>query len=360
MHDVPPDDPLRETLLAQQIAAFLIYLEVERRMSVLTVAAYGRDLAALGRYLLTEDMVCDAARVDLRGLRGFLASQVDRGITPNTLARKLAALRTFFRYLERHGVLKENPAARLRTPKVRRNLPRFVSIEVAAEVVESAGQVGAAPARDRAMLELLYGSGVRVGELVGLNLADVDCEQGEARVLGKGGRERVVPLGTPSREALMAYLIERPGLRSRRTGHQDPDAVFLSNRGTRLSSRWVQELVKRYGAVGAGRPDLHPHALRHSCATHLLDAGADLRGIQELLGHRSLSTTQRYTHVSADRLAEVYHKAHPLARSVPAATGQRPVETTSASLQAVRRRTRSPRSMGRQGADEEKGEDDGP
>lgn len=331
MTGAPPKRALAQAPLPAQIDAFLTYMAAERRMAARTVDAYRRDLHGLVRYLEAQTQTCDGARVELRHLRGFLAQQVDAGVVPNTLARKLSALRTFFRFLERRGDLRENPASRLKSPKVRRGLPRFLSIEAAAEVIEAAGDQGAAPNRDRAVLELLYGSGLRVGELVLLNLQDVSLSAGEVRVLGKGQRERIVPFGPPARAALDVYLQEREHLRSRRTGFQDPQAVFLSTRGTRLSTRWVQELVKRYGALGAARPDLHPHAMRHSCATHLLDAGADLRGIQELLGHSSLSTTQRYTHVSVDRLAEVYHRAHPLARNAtqprraggPESAGQR-------------------------------------
>jgi integrase/recombinase XerC len=167
--------------------------------------------------------------------------------------------------------------------------------------------------RDAALLEVLYGSGLRVSELVGLDLDHVALERDELRVLGKGKKERLVPLGTKAREAILAYLGSRPELRNERTGAQDPRALFLGRRGTRLGVRRVQTLVQRYGALGAGRSDLHPHALRHSCATHLLEGGADLRAIQELLGHSSLATTQRYTHVSLDQLMRVYDRAHPLA-----------------------------------------------
>jgi integrase/recombinase XerC len=191
--------------------------------------------------------------------------------------------------------------------------------------VESAAEVMAAPAlasgsdvaqlRDSALLEVLYGGGLRVSELAQLDLAAVSLGDKSVRVLGKGKKERVVPLGSKAEEALRAYLSRRVELRHPKTGAQDPAAVFLGQTGRRLGVRWVQKLVRRYGALGAGRPDLHPHALRHSCATHMLEGGADLRAIQEMLGHSSLSTTQRYTHLSLDRLLEVYDKSHPLARA---------------------------------------------
>jgi integrase/recombinase XerC len=216
----------------------------------------------------------------------------------------------------RRAGLVQNPAAALSAPKLRRKLPTFLSVEKAGETVEmpTDGGTDATRHRDRALLEVLYGSGVRVSELVGLDLASLDLAGGTARVLGKGNKQRIVPLGAATREALHEYLAMRPQLRHSACGTQDSAALFLSVRGERLGVRQVQLLTKRYGALATGSNALHPHALRHSCATHLLDAGADLRSIQELLGHVSLSTTQRYTHVSMDQLQAVYTKAHPLAK----------------------------------------------
>ena len=168
--------------------------------------------------------------------------------------------------------------------------------------------------RDCAILELLYGCGLRVSELVQLDVESLMLGEDQLRVLGKGSKERIVPLGLHAKRALAEYLEARSEYRHPKTGMQDTHALFLGRRGQRLSSRWIQVLVRRYGALGAGRPDLHPHALRHSCATHMLEGGADLRAIQEMLGHSSLSTTQRYTHVSVDQLTRVYDRAHPLAR----------------------------------------------
>jgi integrase/recombinase XerC len=229
----------------------------------------------------------------------------------------MAALRAFYRDLQRRAEVAANPARSLRLPKVPKSLPRPLSVADMSEVVEVADRGhGDQPlrVRDRAMLELLYGAGLRVSELVGLDLQSIELPTRSARVLGKGGKERVVPFGQPCAEAIERYLRLRSELRNSRTGLQDPQALFLSRLGRRLTARQVQHLVRRYGLLGATRPGLHPHALRHSCATHLLDGGADLRAIQELLGHSSLSTTQRYTHVSVDRLLEIYDRAHPLAR----------------------------------------------
>ena len=319
-----PDDPL-----ARQIRGFLSRLAAERRASPRTVETYGRDLWALHAFAGEQGLVLDAAAVDLLVLRRFLATFAGQQ-TGATTARKIAALRSFFRDLHKRDEVRSNPAAALRLPKIRKPLPKFLTVAVAGEVIESAGigsQGATSPSlpepvqraialRDRAIMELLYGAGIRVSELCGLDLDHVDRDALLARVLGKGNKQRVVPFGAPCAEALAGYLEQRAQLSSGRG--QDPKAVFLSRSGRRLTARQVQNRVRRYGMLGAGRPDLHPHALRHSCATHLLDAGADLRGIQELLGHASLSTTQRYTHVSIDRLQEVYARAHPLARKTSA------------------------------------------
>jgi integrase/recombinase XerC len=303
-------------VLAQQIRRFLEELAAVRRAARKTVETYGRDLWALHAFATAQGFALDARSLDLYALRRFLATFAGKN-SSGTIARKIAALRAFYRELQRRGEVKDDPARSLRLPKVRKALPRPLSVDDASVVVELPDQGrGDEPlrVRDRAMLELLYGAGVRVSELRGLNLSHIDLEQRSARVFGKGSKERIVPFGEPCAEALRRYLRVRGELRSPRGGAIDHEALFLSRAGRRLTVRQVQYLVQRYGAQAAGRPDLHPHALRHSCATHLLDAGADLRGIQELLGHSSLSTTQRYTHVSVDRLLEVYERAHPLAR----------------------------------------------
>ena len=302
--------------LSEQLEVFERYLASERRAAHLTVQTYMRDLHALAAYLERSLMPLDAAQLHVRHLRAFLA-QTGEGNMAATTLRKVAALRAFYRFLVRRGFATANPASELKTPKLKRKLPRFLGVEKAAETVEMPTDVGTAAhhARDRAMLELLYGSGLRVSELAGLDLDKIDLDQGSARVLGKGHKERVVPLGSKTRLTLSEYLAVRAQLVHPKHRTQDPKAVFLGTRGTRLGVRQVQLLVKKYGVLATGHGDLHPHALRHSCATHLLDAGADLRSIQELLGHASLSTTQRYTHVSMDQLQAVYTKAHPLARA---------------------------------------------
>ncbi len=297
------------------MSAFVTHLRTERRASPHTVAAYERDLMSLVAFAREKSpRLADARGLDVYLLRGWLG-QLSRTMAASSVARKIAAARTWMRWMRRRGHLEESPADQLATPKVRRPLPTFLGVDAAKEVVEAPDTAEAAGVRDRAILELLYGSGLRVGELARLAPLDIDLREATVRVLGKGNKERVAPLGRKCVEALAAYVARREELRHPRTGALDERALFLSVRGRRLGVRAVQELVHRYGALGAGRADLHPHALRHTCATHLLDGGADLRAIQELLGHASLSTTQRYTHVSMEHLMKVYDAAHPLAKS---------------------------------------------
>jgi integrase/recombinase XerC len=325
-----------------------VHLADERRASPNTVSAYGRDLDALLAFVekRTDALPSRPRRasasaalpasadpqLDLYLLRAWLG-ELARTCKPSSVARKISSVRAFGRWMKRKGHSRVNPAEQLASPKVRRELPTFLSADDAASVVESpdtdnvANRPASTPAervrraalalRDRALLELLYGAGIRVGELCGLDLGQLALGEGErtARVLGKGRKERIVPLGRKASAALEAWLLARGTLAHPRTRFVDPHAVFLSTRGRRINARAVQLLVRRYGLVGAGRADLHPHALRHTCATHLLDGGADLRVIQEMLGHASLSTTQRYTHVSVAHLLKVYDSAHPLAKS---------------------------------------------
>jgi len=304
------------TPLDAQIARFTTHLRDERRRSPRTVETYERDLHELREFLVGRALVPDASKVDVAALRGFLGSIV-RDRRPTTMARKMSALRSFFRYLERRGVVRANPAAALRPPKVVRSTPRFLTVEETLRVVvapsEDSTRDETLALRDRAMLELLYASGIRVSELASLGLVDLDLRERTGRVVGKGDKERRIYFGEVARDSIERWLAVR-GRCVGKDGQQDVRALFLGRFGTHLTARQVENIVRRYGALGAARSDLHPHAIRHSTATHLLDAGADLRGIQELLGHASLSTTQRYTHVSLDRLTEAYTKAHPLGR----------------------------------------------
>lgn len=309
----------------REVQAFLHFLAMERRASEHTVSAYSSDLAQLGDFL-EQRMGRAASLKDINKtlLRAYL-SHVSKTHQSASTARKLSAVRALFKFLERRGRLADNnPTALLASPKLRRKFPRFLGAEAASQVMAAPRETvrGRTPedefdrSRDETLLELLYGAGLRVSELVSLDLSHLSREACEVRVLGKGSKERIVPFGQRAAQALDRYL----GIREQRLASQRESnaartgALFVNRRGNRLSVRWVQKLVHRYGALGAGRPDLHPHALRHSCATHLLDGGADLRIIQEMLGHSSLSTTQRYTHLSLDQLTRVYDGAHPLAR----------------------------------------------
>jgi integrase/recombinase XerC len=307
-----------EGALAEAVERFCGHLAGERRASPNTVLAYRRDLLSLCQFV--HDKKGQAARlqdVDKFVLRGWLGELLKQ-ISANSIARKLASVRAWYRFMLRRGMVTENPAAQLATPKVRRKMPAFLGVDQAAEVMNAPrslpGLGGSQRARDALMLELLYGCGLRVSELAALNLSDIDRDSGVVRVLGKGNKERIVPVGSKALQALEEYSLLRCEFRHPKTGAQDAEALLLTPRGQRMGVRQVQRLVQRYGALGAARPDLHPHALRHSCATHLLEGGADLRAIQELLGHSGLSTTQRYTHLSMDRLLQVYDASHPLAK----------------------------------------------
>ncbi len=305
-------------------AAFVMHLDAEQRASPNTVAAYGRDLDALLAFVQERSKDRRGRRstpgLDVYVLRAWLGDLV-RTCKPSSIARKIATVRTFCRWMQQKGHSNVNPAAELASPKVRRELPTFLSAEDAALVIEapSADNTGALRAeaavalRDRAFLELLYAGGLRVSEACGLDLGNLSLSERTVRVMGKGRKERLVPMGSKAEDALGRWLEVRGELAHTRTHFLDPQAVFISTRGRRFGPRAAQLIVRRYGLAGAGRADLHPHALRHTCATHLLDGGADLRAIQEMLGHASLSTTQRYTHVSVAHLLAVYDAAHPLA-----------------------------------------------
>ena len=314
-----PAPPAANDELGRALGRFREHLSGERRASPHTVSAYLRDLQSLASYVRTRNEgTASLLSLDKFTLRAWLG-EVAKAVAPPTIARKISSVRALCEYLLRTGELRQNPSATLASPKSRRKLPRFLAPEVAAEVMAAplARETGreVCRLRDALALELLYGSGLRVSELATLDLCQISSSQAEVRVLGKGRKERIVPLGSKSLAALEAYLPRRVELAHPRTGACDPQALLLGQLGKRLSVRWLQTLVQRYGALGAGRADLHPHALRHSCATHMLEGGADLRAIQEMLGHSSLSTTQRYTHVSLDQLLAVYDRAHPLAQA---------------------------------------------
>ncbi len=296
----------------EALTAFDRYLESERAASPRTRTAYARDLAEIQEFVRTDRAVSSPGRLDADDLRAYLAA-MHRRLAPTSIARKLAAVRSLYRFLVRRGMAKRNPATALRSPRTRRPLPQVLSVDDAFRVVESTDGPPSLSIRDRAVLELLYGSGLRVSELAGLDLRDTDLDAGVLRVRGKGRKEREVPIGEMASDAIRRWLPERLGLRRPGSPASDDDALFLGRYGRRLGVRQVQHMVARRSLSAAGRR-VGPHALRHSFATHLLGDGADLRSIQEMLGHASLATTERYTHVSIDKLMEVYDRAHPLAR----------------------------------------------
>jgi integrase/recombinase XerC len=291
-----------------EIAEFVTFLTKERNDSPHTVKAYERDLTAFAAFC--QDYYGGPwswAGVDRLAVRGFLAAEQRRGLAKRSVARALSALRTFYRFLNATRGLEVNPARAARTPKLERTLPAYLDrAEMAmllAAAVARAAAGGLREARDLAMLELFYSTGMRLSELAGLNDADVDLVSDQVKVRGKGQKERIVPVGSHAIAALRGYL------RKRGEGR----ATFVNQRGKRLTPRGVQLAMKKLFGTLARGTDLHVHALRHSFATHLLDAGADLRSVQELLGHASLGTTQVYTHTSVERLKKVYHQAHPRA-----------------------------------------------
>ena len=285
------------------LSAFLRYLALERDASPHTLRSYRSDLAEFGRFVGPGKGL---DTVDARTVRGYLAHLHVRRLEPASVGRKLAALRSWFRFLVRRGALQRNAAREVRGPRLPKKLVSFLPIDEATALVEGKALRGAARPRDLAILELLYASGLRVSELAALTLDAVDRAGRTVRVLGKGRKERIVPFGASAARALEAYLADRAASRG---------PLFTNHRGGRLTPRAIHAIVRR-SAVAAGiARRVSPHTLRHTFATHLLDAGADLRAIQEFLGHSRLSTTQRYTHVGADQLMRVYDAAHPRARA---------------------------------------------
>ncbi len=292
------------------LAAFARHLEVERALAAHSVRNYLSDIRQFLDFLGSRIPPVRLAALTYPDLRAFLAAR--HGVNRKTsVARKLAALRTFCRFLVRQGVLPHNIAALAPTPKLEQHLPKFLTIDEVFHLLEETTGQTVLDLRDRAILELFYSGGLRVAELVGLNLADLDLAGRLAKVRGKGGKERLVMIGTPAYHALNLYLHVRRELVTPDSPPSGRDAVFLNYRGGRLTTRSVARLVEKWALkAGLGQP-LSPHGLRHTFATHLLEGQADLRAVQEMLGHAQLSTTQKYLHVNLDYLLDVYDKAHP-------------------------------------------------
>ena len=298
------------------IDQFLEHLRYERNVSAHTLRNYSSDLEQFLEFLTADEKrtAPDVSEIDHLTIREWMAALHTAQKSKRSIARKLAALRTFFQFLVREGMLEMNPAKLVSTPRLEKKLPKHLSVEDAIRFIECPDPETELGKRDRAMLELMYATGVRVAELTTLNLADVDFSNQLIRVTGKRRKQRIVPFGDPAGEALRNYLkVREKFLFNAPVSKRDEDAVFLNYQGTRITTRSVGRMVDKYIRLCAGMHNISPHALRHSFATHLLDSGADLRDIQELLGHARLSTTQVYTHVSMEKLIEVYDKAHPKA-----------------------------------------------
>ena len=282
---------------------FFAFLKVEQGVSAHTLRAYQKDLTEFLDFAPNS-----LNKIDYLDIRSYLASLHARKLKKTTISRKLAAIRSFFKFLHREGYVKKNPAKLVSSPKVPRSLPKFLTIDEIFSLLDTPEGETFRVCRDRAMLELLYSSGIRVSELTSLDISDLDLRESLIRVKGKGMKERIVPVGSKALESIQEYLPERLSLRKKSS------ALFPNNRGGRLTQRSVRRIVLHYSRMIRLKGELSPHTLRHTFATHLLHEGADLRVIQELLGHASLSTTQKYTHVDITHLAEVYDKAHPLAK----------------------------------------------
>ncbi len=294
------------------LKSFEEYLGSERNYSKHTVKAYITDIKDFGSILKEMNLISiengdiDFANLDETPIRVYISKLYGKN-KKVSISRKLASIRTFFEFLIRKGHMKSNAAKLVPTPKGEKKLPTFLTVDEVIKLVETPGFDNAYESRDRTILELLYSCGLRVSELVGIGLGDLDLDAMNVKVLGKGNKERMVPLGSKAGAAIKTYLSQRLDLKP--TG----DHLFVNSRGGRLSARSIDRIIKKYAAISGIPKNISPHVLRHTFATHLLGGGADLRAIQEMLGHKSLSTTQRYTHTSIEKLMEIYDKTHPRA-----------------------------------------------
>ncbi|MFH0839013.1 MAG: tyrosine recombinase XerC [Candidatus Omnitrophota bacterium] len=288
--------------MERYIEKFINYLKVEKNYSEYTVINYTADLRFFNEFLCNKPV----ESIDYLTLRKFLAFLREKNFSKITIARKLATLRSFFKFLLREGYLKSNPITGLSTPKFEKKLPTFLTVSDVTKLIESPDIGKEAGLRDKAILEALYSTGMRVGELVGLNIENVDFISGTVKVFGKGKKERLIPIGERALRVMRDYL-------SKTEGSKEKGPLFLNKSKRRLTDRSVRRIVEKYIRNISQKENISPHTLRHSFATHLLDRGADLRSVQELLGHVNLSTTQIYTHITTERLKDSYEKAHPRA-----------------------------------------------
>ncbi|MCZ6555366.1 MAG: tyrosine recombinase XerC [Candidatus Dadabacteria bacterium] len=294
------------------LSSFEDFLSSERNYSKHTLKAYIADIKEFGLVLKDMGLISadngeiDFAHMDETPIRTFISRLYGKNKRVS-ISRKLASIRTFYEFLIRNGTIKSNPAKLVPTPKGEKRLPTFLTVDEVVKLVETPGSENVYESRDRAILELLYSCGLRVSELVGINLNNLDLISMSVKVLGKGNKERMVPLGSKACAAIKTYLSQRLDLKP------EDDYLFVNSRGGRLSTRSIDRIIKKYAAISGIPKNISPHVLRHTFATHLLGGGADLRAIQEMLGHKSLSTTQRYTHISIEKIMEIYDKTHPRA-----------------------------------------------
>lgn len=300
--------------------AFGAHIEIERNLSPHTKRSYLSDLRQFQDFLsennisAKEDGDDRVIHIDQTTIRAFLAFLYRKKIKKVTISRKISSLRAFFKYLLREGRVKNNPAEMIQTPKVEKYLPTFLSVDEAFSLTGIEFKDDVFGLRDRATIELFYSSGIRVSELTGLNVDDIDWNSSLVKIRGKGKKERIIPVGEPALEALKSYVRKRDELLKKNLTNDINTPLFLNKSGTRITTRSVGRLLDKYVSLSGINKKIGPHVLRHTFATHLMDGGADLRVIQELLGHESLSTTQKYTSTSVSRLMEVYDKAHPKAK----------------------------------------------
>ena len=307
--------------MEKAIQEFKNYLLVEKNASPHTLEGYLNDISQFQEFLTRSGHAMESGalqleKIDRLAVRSFMGYLYEKNFSGTTLRRKLSTLSSFFRFLCREGTLKTNVAKTVPAPRVQNKLPSYFSIDEMFRLLQLPQGEGFLPARDRAMLELFYSCGLRISELVSLTLEDINLDSRMVKVLGKGGKERLLPLGRHCVEALKTYLnIRMDKIRKINSG---TDQLFLNHRGGGITVRGMRKVVEKYIKLGNFPGGVSPHSIRHSFATHLLEGGADLRSIQELLGHSSLSTTQKYTHLTLDRLSEAYDKAHPRAKEKPA------------------------------------------
>jgi integrase/recombinase XerC len=299
----------------RQTAAFLAYLHTQRNYSPHTLAAYEDDLRQFFSFLERHfsDRPYTLNDVNHLTIRSFLGDCLEQDFARRSIARKLACLKSFFRYMLKTGVVTVNPAANVSSPKLEKRLPMYLDEESARKLLDCPDRSTILGKRDAAILEVLYGTGIRLSELINLKPGDIDFHANTLKITGKGSKDRIVPFGTPAREALESYLGGRQELVHRTSGSTVPPEIFLTVRGKKLNPKGVNVLVNEYIGRVSEIEKKSPHVLRHTFATHMLNRGADLRAVKELLGHESLSTTQVYTHVSIDRLKKIYAQAHPKA-----------------------------------------------